>query len=164
MSRAVGSALPEELWGLLGAQELPARLGKAILIATTDTAGWPHPALLSYGEVTAVDRRRLRLALDRSTTTSTNLRRNGKLTLCFIQAGMAYYVKAAAVVWEDPLVGCPGLAGFEAEVEVVLADQAREEWEPGLVLSGGITYASSRPPTEVLGRWRAVLDRLRREA
>ncbi len=163
MSRALGSSLPEELWGLLCARELPARLGKGILVITTDAAGWPHPALLSYGEVVAVDRHRLRLALDQATRTAENLRRDRKLTLCFIEAGVAYYVKAAAMAREQALIGEPGLAGFEARVEAVLADEARADREPGVVVTGGISYATSRPPAEVLSRWQAVLDELRRE-
>ncbi len=64
---------------------------------------------------------------------------------------------------EQALIGQPGLAGFEARVEVVLADEARADREPGILVTGGISYTTSRPPAEVLGRWQAVLDGPRRE-
>ncbi len=89
MSRALGGSLPEERGGLLCGRVLPARLGKGILVITTDAAGWPQPALLSYGEVVAVERHRLRLALDQATRTAENLRRDGKVALCVIEAGAA---------------------------------------------------------------------------
>ncbi len=55
MSRELGNELPAALLSLLDGHDLPARMGKAILITTVDTQGWAHPALLSYGEVVAID-------------------------------------------------------------------------------------------------------------
>src|SRR5258708_9181332 len=94
MSRKWGNELPATLLSLLDGHDPTARMGKAILITTVDAQGWAHPALLSYGEVVAVDARRLRLASYGSSGTSSNLRRSGRLTLCLIEAGIAYYVKA----------------------------------------------------------------------
>ena len=62
MSRELGNELPGALLSLLDGRDLPGRMAKAILIATVDTNGWAHPALLSYGEVVALDARRLRVA------------------------------------------------------------------------------------------------------
>ena len=90
MSRALGNSLPNVLFDLLSGRELAARMGQAILITTTDAAGFPHPALLSFGEVVAVDHRRLRLALYRTSGTSGNLRRNGKLSAEGIRKAIAH--------------------------------------------------------------------------
>src|SRR5437763_9898452 len=90
MSRELGNELPEALLSLLDGRDLPGRMAKAILIATVDTNGWAHPALLSYGEVVALDAHRLRVATYRSSRTTANLRRSGRLTLCLIEAGAAY--------------------------------------------------------------------------
>src|SRR5713101_1628804 len=122
MSRKLGNELPATLLSLLDGRDLPARRGKAILITTVDAQGWAHPALLSYGEVVAVDARRLRLATYRSSNTTSNLRRSGHLTLCLIEAGMAYYLKTRALE-KQGRPGLPGLARFEATVEQVLVDQ-----------------------------------------
>lgn len=164
VARALGNSLPDALWELLCGRGLAARMGQAILIATTDAEGWPHPAMLSYGEVVALDRHRLRLAVYRTSRTSGNLRRNGKLTLCLVGAGMAYYVKTVAGNPQDPMEGFADLARFEATVEMVLADQAREDLEPQARLTGGITFDPGRALQEALQGWQAVVEGLRRES
>lgn len=164
MARVLGNCLPDVLLELLSGRDLPARMGQAILITTIDAQGWPHPALLSHGEVVAVDSRRLRLATYRTSGTSGNMRRDGKLTLCFIDDGMAYYVKTKVREQQDPMAGFPDLARFEATVEMVLADQAREDLEPGAGVTGGITFRLARPDTQVLAEWQAVVDSLWRDA
>jgi len=164
VARALGNTLPDVLLARLSGRDLPARMGQAILIATTDPQGWPHPALLSYGEVVAVDARRLRLATYRSSGTSGNMRRDGTLTVCLIDEGMAYYVKTSVREKQNPMAGFPELARFEATVEMVLADQAREDLEPGARLTGGITFDPGCPLQEALQGWQAVVEGLRREA
>ncbi len=160
MSRVLGNELPGALLSLLDGHHLPTRMGKAILITTVDTHGWAHPALLSYGEVVALDARRLRVATYRSSGTSNNLRRSGRLTLCLIEAGMAYYVKTHAVE-QEMSPDLPALARFEATVEQVLADQAREDLEAGARITSGIEFDAGRPASEVLAAWAVVLKALR---
>lgn len=164
MAQALGNTLPDVLLERLSGRDLPAGMGKAILITTTDPQGWPHPALLSYGEVVAVDARRLRLATYRTSGTSGNMRRDGKLTVCLIDEGMAYYVKTRVREEQDPMPGFPELARFEATVEQVLVDQAREDLEPGAGVTGGITFRLGRPDAQVLAEWQAVVDSLWRDA
>ena len=164
MAREVGAALPDLLCELLGGRDLSARMGEAILIATTDASGWSHPALLSYGEIVALDRHRLRLALYRTSRTTDNLRRNGKLTVCLIGRDMAYYIKAGAEAPRDPMDGFPNLVCFEARVETVLADQTRDDFEPGASITGGILFDPGRPMEEALQAWQAVVQGLRRDA
>jgi hypothetical protein len=162
MAREVGDTLPDLLCELLSGRDLSARMGEAILVATTDTVGWPHPALLSYGEMVAVDRRRLRLALYRTSRTADNLRRNGKLTVCLIGRDMAYYVKAAVEAAQDPMEGFAHLARFEVRVASVLVDQAREDLEPGARITEGILFDPGRPVEEALQGWQAMVNGLRR--
>lgn len=160
MSRELGNELPGALLALLDGRDLAGRMAKAILIATVDANGWPHPALLSYGEVVALDARRLRLATYRTSRTSANLRRSGRVTLCLIEAGMAYYVKAQAAEQRAD-EGFSELARFEAAVEQVLVDQAREDLEPGARITRGIEFDPGRPVAEALAAWAAVLKALR---
>src|SRR5229473_7526063 len=160
MSRKLGNELPATLLSLLDGNDLPARMGKAILITTVDAQGWAHPALLSYGEVVAIDARRLRLATYGGSRTSSNLRRSGRLTMCVIEAGMAYYVKTRALE-QQASPKLPGLARFEATVEHVLEDQAREDLEPDARITRGIEFNDRRPASEMLADWAAVLKALR---
>jgi hypothetical protein len=134
-------------------------MGKAILIATIDEQGWAHPALLSYGEVVARDARTLRLATYGDSRTSANLRRSGRVTLCLVEAGMAYYVKARAE--ERPAAGgFAGLAQFEAAVTQVLVDQAREDLEPGARITRGIEFDPGKAPADALAAWASMLKAL----
>ena len=160
MSRYLGNELPGTLLSLLDGSDLPGRMGKAILITTVDAQGWAHPALLSYGEVVAVNARKLRLATYSVSKTSNNLRRSGPLTLCLVEAGMAYYVKTLALEHQvSP--DLPGLARFEATVEEVLEDQAREDLEAGARITRGIEFGDPRPAPERLAAWTATLKALR---
>jgi len=160
MSRELGNELPAALLSLLDGHDLTTRLGKAILITTVDAQGWAHPALLSYGEVVAVDACTLRLATYGSSRTSSNLRHSGRLTLCLIEAGMAYYVKARALE-QQASPNLPGLARFEATVEQVLADQTREDLEPSARITSGIEFDAGKPASESLAAWAAALKALR---
>jgi len=162
MSRAIGSILPEPLLERLRGGDLPSRLGIAVLIATPDEGGWPHPAMLSYGEIVAVDSRRIRLAIHSTSRTAANLRRSGRITFWFLEAGMAYYVKGAAVE-RAPLEGFPHLTCFEAAVQGVLADAAQADSEPGAAVVDGVRFSFDRSEAEVVRGWRAVVERLREE-
>jgi hypothetical protein len=164
MSRAVGSSLPPPLLERLRGNDLAARVGTVVLILTPDGAGWPHPAMLSYGEIVAVDPFRIRLAVHRRSGTAENLRRAGLITLCFVEAGMAYYVKATVGSPQDPMAGFPSLARFDATVETVLADEARADSEPGATVADGIRFTLGRPAAAVLRDWQAVVEGLRRDA
>ncbi len=160
MSRELGNELPAALFSLLDGHDLPARMGKAILITTVDAQGWAHPALLSYGEVVAINARTLLVATYLSSRTSSNLRRSGRLTLCLIEAGMAYYVKTRALE-QQASPDLPGIARFEATVEQVLADQAREDLEPYARITSGIEFDAGKPASELLAAWATVLKALR---
>jgi Pyridoxamine 5'-phosphate oxidase len=162
MPRAIGSILPEPLLERLRGTDLPNRLGIAVLIATPDEGGWPHPAMLSYGEIVAVDSRRIRLAVHRTSRTAANLRRCGRITLWFLEAGMAYYVKGAAAE-RPPLEGFSHLACFDAAVQVVLTDAARADSEPGAAVVDGVRFSFDRSAAEVMRDWGAVVERLREE-
>jgi len=140
--------------------ELAARPPEAILIATTDDRGRPHPALLSYGEVLAVTPAVLRFAVSTNSATAHNLAARGAVTLCLIGPEGAAYVKAAAraLPAERSLAG-KGLVAFEARVEDVLVDAPAAGEKARL--TGGITFAAEDPASQAR-EWAARLDALRR--
>lgn len=165
MARAIGSTLPSVLLERLRGDDLASRVGIAVIVLTVDAAGWPHPAMLSYGEIVAADDRRIRLAVRPESGTAENLRCRSRLTFCFVEAGMAYYVKASAVELPQTAGGVRAeLARFESTVEMVLSDSARDESEAGTVLVDGVRFAPGRPVPAVLRDWRAALDTLRESA
>lgn len=131
-------------------------MGEAILIATIDSMGWPHPALLSYAEVVALDARTLRFATYRESATAQNLRERGAMTFCLFAPGSAYYLKARA----RELAPSETLARFEAVVVEVLADEARAELEGAATVSSGIGFRILDPAAR-LAAWTTQVEDLR---
>lgn len=159
MSRLLGASLPPDLFDRLRASDLAPLADKVIQLFTVDAAGWAHPALLSYFEVTAADREHLRIATYADSTTSGNIRRSGRVTLVFIDTRMAYYVKGTAVEIAASMQAAGWNAAFDCRIEQVLADEVDEAYEPGAYVAGGVTYYSPQRP-EQLERARAVLAEL----
>lgn len=162
MSKLVGNELPADLYDLLKGNDLPAKTDKTILIVTIDSQGWAHPAMLSYAEVVAKDRKNIRLGTYRDSTTTNNIRRNAKLTVVIVDRNITYYVKGTAREIRPSLEGFPYIAAINMAVDQVLEDKASEEFEPGAYISSGITFYN---PTkqEFISRGEKVLRELLRD-
>jgi Pyridoxamine 5'-phosphate oxidase len=156
VTRSLGPELPETLLARLIRTPRGADLELAVVLATVDPFGWPHPALLSYAELSALDPLRLRLVLHDGSRSSRHLRDGGRATLVFADGQLTFYVKVEATPL-PPSADGPGLARFELVVHDVLADRAEGE-EAGATLTGGLTIAWPWGPAE--GSERAI--RLRR--
>lgn len=139
MARSLGPVLPDALVARLAAPDAGAHLEDVIVLATVDPYGWPHPALLSYAEVLALDASRLRIALYEGTRSTRQLRDSARATLVFADPDLTLYVKAEALPL-PPVRGDADLARFELLVRDVLEDRAEGE-EAGARLTGGIRAA-----------------------
>ena len=159
MSRVIGNRLPAPVFGLLNGRDLRGRLGRAFLVTTVDPEGRPHPAILSYGELLAVDPARLRLAMYEKSRTVGHLKENGRLTLSLVEPGLAYYVKGRATSL-PPMQKYPRLARFEVAIEEILEDQAEED-EAGARITGGITFAPAPRSGDLLKSWEETIAALR---
>jgi hypothetical protein len=144
MSRLVGKELTAELFDRLRGEEVSSKTGKAIVIVTVDQNGWPHAAMLSYYEVVAKNSSRIDLAIGKTSTTSKNLRRSGKITLLVTDSGMNYYLKGKAREIKESMEGVPFMSLFRVEIEQILEDQ-----EPDAVITSGVTF--SRPQKKEVG-------------
>jgi hypothetical protein len=142
--------LPDDLCRKLAGGDLEACAGKAILVCTVDSNGWPHPAMLSYFEVVARDAGTLRLATYKDSTTTGNMRRNGRLTVLIIDERMAYYIKGTARELSREMACSPHNSKIDVHIEEVLADTANEEFEPGVYVASGVTY--KRPVEQLPAR------------
>ena len=139
MTRSLGPALPDHLLSRLMAPDSILPFDAAIVLATIDPYGWAHPALVSYGEILALDAARLRLALHAGSRSAGHLREGGRGTLVFADAEVCLYVKVEALT----LPAAPGahdLARFELAVRDVLEDRAEGE-EAGARLTSGLEIA-----------------------
>lgn len=142
MAKFVSRELPDDLYRRLSGNDLGEFADKAILICTVDTNGWPHPAMLSYFEVIAKDRRNIRLATYKESLTTNNMRRNGKLTISIIDERLAYYIKGSVEELNHELKCSPHNSKLNLRVEQVLTDQADEQLETGANVTSGITYTN----------------------
>ncbi len=159
MSKLIGAGLPDDLYKRLLGNDLEQSAEKVILLATVDEGGWPHPAMLSYFEVAARDRRNIRMATYKNSSTTENMRRNGKATISIIDERVAYYIKGRVGELKREMLCAPHNSKLNLRVEAVLADEANEEFEPGAYVSSGVTYRSPSR-TEQLLKAREVLKEL----
>ena len=160
MSTRVGEALPDDLFEALNGSDLRGVADRVVVVSTVDDRGIPHPALLSYFEVVAVDRRTIRLATYAESRTTRHARRDGKLTLMFVDAEFVYYVKGAARVLAESMRATPYNAMLELEVLEVLRDAPDPVREPGAHIASGIRYVNPQRAAE-LERAERVIAELR---
>jgi Pyridoxamine 5'-phosphate oxidase len=139
MSKLVGAELPDDLFRWLS-EGLEANADKVILVCTVDEGGWPHPAMLSCLEVIAKDRRNIRLGPYKDSSTTQNMRLNGKLTMMVIDARIAYYVKGGVEELQRDLRSSPHISKLNMRVEQVLTDQTDQQLESGAYVAAAPTY------------------------
>src|SRR5579859_8115108 len=96
MTRSLGRELPDALRQMLDGADLAGGEGRTFLLLTVDEAGWPHMAMLSVGELVAMDSHTLRSALWLHSSTSKNLIHNGQAMMTMIADGNGYHVRLAA--------------------------------------------------------------------
>lgn len=163
MSKSLGSELNDDLFQRLSGENLETFAEKVILIATVDNGGRPHPAMLSYLEVVARDRGNIRLATYKDSSTTENMRRNGKATISIIDKRVAYYVKGNVVELKQEMLCARHNSKLNLRVEAVLADEADEEFEPGAYVSSGVTYRNPNRAVEILKAREVIKELLRDE-
>jgi hypothetical protein len=154
MSDRTEVGLPDGVADLLDGRDLRAHVGFTMQLVTVDEAGWPRVALLSVGEVVALDEAHLRLALWPGSHTTDNLARTGHGLLAFVHGGSSHTVRIETGRTTD--LGGPHVrATFDAIVVEVRTDEV-----PYATLTGGITF-DLPDPKPVIERWRATVDSLR---
>ena len=138
--------LTEDLYRRLCGRFVGEYANKVILIHTVDPNGWAHPAVLSYFEVAAKDRSNIRLATYKTSRTTENMRRTGKVTLSIFDERVTYYIKGAASELAPEMRSAPHNSKFNVVVEDVRVDQADPVLEPGAYIASGITVVNPNPP------------------
>lgn len=137
MSRHCGPALPAELLARLSQSDLPSLLGRGLTLVTVDPAGRPHPMLVSYLELLALDATLVRVVIGPESQSARNLRERAAATLLIVEPESVHYVKCRSL-------GAPVIAGtlarFELRVEEVLEDSPTADEGP-LRITSGIAYA-----------------------
>ncbi len=159
MSVRLEPVLSARLFDLLDGHELDRNLNKVLVLVTVDEQGWPYAAMLSYLEVIAPDRTNLRLAPWNNSTTTGNLRRNGKASLLVVDDGLACYVQGTATELARDLEGFPGMAKVNLRIESVLEDKALD-YEGSARITTGIRFENPQMDAAYIERGRQVLRAL----
>jgi hypothetical protein len=132
----------------------------AIVVCTIDANGSPHPAILSYFEVAAVDPSTVRLAVYHDSRTCANMRERGKATLVITDERLACYVKGTVTEVVPAMRAASFNAMLRLHVDRVLFDEPPPDLEAGAYVTSGITYHQRTDAS--LARARAVLAELRK--
>ena len=147
MSTLLGSTLPDLLLARLGPGRDRVPQDIAVTAVSVDADGYAHPSLLSYGEIASDGSGHLRVAVFGRSTTAGNLRRNGRLTLAFVDVAGAFYVKGEITGAETALATAPGVVVFPMSVVQVLADRVDPTREPDASILSGIRFHRHRTGT-----------------
>lgn len=160
MARRRTQALPDDLYRRLSGLDAESYAALAIVVCTIDADGWPHPAMLSYFEVAAIDAHTLHLAVYNDSRTCANMRARAKATLIIVDEGLVCYVRGAVDLVAPAMTAAPFNAALNLRVEQVVFDEPPPDLEPGAFVTGGITYRARTGAS--LNTARAVLAELRR--
>ncbi|HLY64396.1 MAG TPA: hypothetical protein VKU60_02585, partial [Chloroflexota bacterium] len=111
-------------------QDLSSRWSQTIPLVTIDANGFPHFAILSFGEILAPGPRELRLGLYPGSTTTRNIQARPQVGLLIVEGDSVYYIKGTA--HEQP---AENLVRFDVTIDQVLVDE-----EPGAHITSGIGF------------------------
>ena len=104
----------------LNGRDVEAHEGKIIPIFRWMNLGWPHPALLSYYEVTAQNASTIDLGLWKTAPRRIISRRTGKVTLMITDKGVNYYLKGSVKELQAEMTGVPQVSRFRVTTEELL--------------------------------------------
>jgi len=145
--------IPDGVKRYLDGDDLLAKT-QALRLSTVSSDGWPHAALLSAGDMVIMPSGTIRLALFPDSTASSNLDRDGRLSVSLSLDGGICELRLRARRLQHAATDVP-LAFFEAEVETV-----RRHVAPYAAVTGGVEFALYEPQS-VLPRWHRQITALR---
>ncbi|GEO25955.1 hypothetical protein AAC03nite_17400 [Alicyclobacillus acidoterrestris] len=144
--------LPDSLLTFFSGDDLPQKQHDAMMLLTVTDDLWPHAAMVSVGEVVAVDSTHMRLAMWPNTSTTHNLEQRGQATLVLVHDAKAYYIRLCV----EPLAPNPNarhkLRRFTATIEGIREDVAKYA-----DLTSGIRI-DLKDPSSVLARWQETIE------
>jgi len=151
MSTALGNELPKELAQDLDGRNVAAKWSRIIPLVSVDERGFPHFAVLTYGEIVAPSRAELRLGLYPNSSTTRNIQARPEVSLLIVHGDSIYYVKGTAQ--HTPL---EALARFDVAIHQVLVDS-----EPGARITAGLQFEMSQGKDAWLAQAQKTLAALR---
>ena len=146
--------ISKELFELLNGKELEEKQHEAMMLLTVSEENWPHVAMVSVGEIIAITRCELRLAIWPNTNTTKNIIRNGKATIVVVYNKKVYYIRLS-------LQKLPILAEAKHPRErfICTVTSFREDEAKYADILSGIQI-NLKDPDNVIKRWRETIDEL----
>ncbi len=144
------TALPDELVDFLDGENLDRKISQAIGLSTVDERGWPHAAMLSAGDMTALDHSRIGIVLYAESTTSKNLARDGRLTLTFRHGRGLCEVRLRAIEKK---------ADRQHRYFIATVKDVREHLAHYADVLSGVTFRL-HDPASVIKRWNSQITSL----
>jgi hypothetical protein len=160
MSTVAGTQLTDALWLRFSGARPEAFAHLVVPLCTVDEGGWPHVALLSYGELRARDRSRIDVLLYPASGTSANLRQRRGCTLLIFDKDLAAYVKAVAHEYPEDAAAPVGRAAFELRIHQIVIDAAQRQHEGNAYITSGVLFAAGTPFEAARRQMRAALAAL----
>ncbi|WFR61909.1 pyridoxamine 5'-phosphate oxidase family protein [Paenibacillus amylolyticus] len=148
--------LDAELMEWLSGTNLEHKQHEAMQLLTVSEDQWPHQAMISMGEVIALNPNQLRLALWQGTQTSMNMSRTGKATLIAVQGQRLLHIRIEVEQMPEMKGAVHPRDRFEAQVLHVRVDHA-----PYAEITSGITF-QLKDEAGAITRWKETIEELRK--
>ncbi|KKI55811.1 pyridoxamine 5'-phosphate oxidase family protein [Staphylococcus pasteuri] len=146
--------LSNEVVELLNGKQLNEKQDLAMMLQSVTEDGYPHTAMVSVGEVVAVNSEQLRIALWPDTKTTNSLIKLKKASLVIVHNHKVNYIELDVNFMAQIQIDSFERACFEANVKSFKEDVAKYA-----DIDTGITI-TLKDPEDVLQRWRTTIDRL----
>ncbi|MBD8838135.1 pyridoxamine 5'-phosphate oxidase family protein [Paenibacillus sp. CFBP 13594] len=148
--------LDAELMEWLSGTNLEHKQHEAMQLLTVSEDQWPHQAMISMGEVIAINPQQLRLALWPGTQTSMNMSNTGKATLITVQGHRLLHIRIEVERLPEIEGAVHPRDRFEAQVLQVRVDHA-----PYAEITSGITF-QLKDELGAITRWKETIEELRK--
>lgn len=146
--------LTDDLKDLLNGKQLAQKQHIAMVLQSITSEGYPHSAMVSVGEVIALDSEHLRIALWPQTHTSISLAEKRKSNLIIIYNNMVSYLELDITLLPSLDNEVYERTRFEATIKSIRQDIAKYA-----DITSGITV-EMHEPEQVLNRWNIILQEL----
>lgn len=148
------AVLSPHLYSLLNGTDLPDKQHVAFMLLTVTEQNWPHTAMISAGEIVALNPSTLRLGLWENTVTTRNMTRTGQAMLVVISGQAACYIRLSLMRLPDLAKAKHPRTRFEAKVA-----ECREDIAQYADIISGVQIRLKEPET-VLQRWEETIEEL----
>ncbi|WP_260870921.1 pyridoxamine 5'-phosphate oxidase family protein [Paenibacillus xylanexedens] len=148
--------LDAELMEWLNGTNLEHKQHEALQLLSVSEDQWPHQAMISMGEVIAINPHQLRLALWQGTQTSMNMSKTGKATLIAVQGQRLLHIRIEVKLLPEMKEAIHPRDRFEAQVLHVRVDHA-----PYAEITSGITF-QLKDELGAITRWKETIEELRK--